>query len=367
MKKVTILNALSVLLLSSVIGLWAQNPMPKLNVDAKDMVRTDKGAYPNSYNKIISKSSPSVVSVLSTRQGNRSRQGQAGQGSGVIVSADGYIITNNHVIEGASRIQVSIDKKEQFEAKLIGRDPKSDIAVLKIEGKNLSPIVIADSDNSRVGDIVFAIGNPFGLGKTVTKGIVSAKGRAFGLVDYENFIQTDASINPGNSGGALIDAQGRLIGINTAILSRTGGSQGVGFAIPANQAVSVMKSLVKEGQVKRGYLGVAIESVTKAKQTELKMKDIHGALVNGVGPGTAAERAGIKPGDVISKINGEKVADVRDLRMKISNNPPGKTITLTLIREPGKTTLQAVKLDDLKSMKEINTQPRQPDPFRRRR
>ena len=315
MRKSILSSFLISILIFLTFPLLAQNDSLKLNLDGKDLVRSSKGPYPSSYNGIITKASPSVVSVISIKRQRQSLRQQQGQGSGVIISDNGYIITNNHVIDGAAKIQVVIDNKEKYIAKLIGRDPKSDIAVIQINAKNLKAVQIADSDKVKVGDIVFAIGNPFGLGKTVTKGIVSAKGRAFGLVDYENFIQTDASINPGNSGGALIDAQGRLIGINTAILSRTGGSQGVGFAIPTNMAIKIMKSLVKEGKVPRGFLGVGIDEVNKELQTNLKMEDLHGALVSNVTEGSAADKAGIKSGDVISKVNGEKVKDVQDLRI----------------------------------------------------
>src|SRR6266481_5745055 len=215
---------------------------------------------------------------------------QQGIGSGVIATKDGYILTNNHVVDGADEVKVALQDGREFTAKVIGRDPKTDIAVIKVDAKDLPAVTIADSDKVEVGDVVLAVGNPFGIGQTVTTGIVSATGRggAIGL-DYEDFIQTDAAINPGNSGGALVDTEGRLIGINTAILSRSGGNQGIGFAIPVNLARDVMGSLVTEGHVTRGYLGVMIQDVTPALAKEFKLKDdAHGALVGDVTPKSPA-------------------------------------------------------------------------------
>src|SRR6185369_15054355 len=220
-------------------------------------------------------------------------------GSGVVVTKDGYILTNNHVVDGADEIKVARDKeKTEYTAKIVGRDPKTDIALLKIDAKDLPFATLADSDKIEVGDVVLAIGNPFGIGQTVTMGIVSATKRGnIGIEDYEDFIQTDASINPGNSGGALVDAEGRVIGINTAILSRTGGNQGVGFAVPINLVRSVMEQLTKEGKVVRGYLGVSIQDITPelARQFNLS-SDAAGALVSGVTEKSAAAEAGLKSG-----------------------------------------------------------------------
>ncbi|HEY5910864.1 MAG TPA: trypsin-like peptidase domain-containing protein, partial [Verrucomicrobiae bacterium] len=205
---------------------------------------------------------------------------QQGIGSGVIVTKNGYILTNNHVVDGADEVKVALQDGREFTAKVIGRDPKSDVAVIKVDAKDLPAVGMADSDKVEVGDVVLAIGNPFGIGQTVTTGIVSATGRGGTVgLDYEDFIQTDAAINPGNSGGALVDAEGRLIGINTAILSRSGGNQGIGFAIPVNLARDVMDSLVKDGHVTRGYLGVMIQDVTPSLAKEFKLKDNKGALV----------------------------------------------------------------------------------------
>ncbi|MCB1048845.1 MAG: trypsin-like peptidase domain-containing protein, partial [Calditrichaeota bacterium] len=219
---------------------------------------------------------------------------QEGVGSGVIVTKDGYILTNNHVVDNASEIKVSMIDGREFDGKVIGRDPKTDVAVIKIDAKDLPAITFADSDKIEVGDMVLAVGHPFGIGQTVTTGIVSAKGRATLGLDYEDFIQTDAAINPGNSGGALVDVQGRLIGMNTAILSHSGGNQGIGFAVPTNLARWVMESLVNNGRVERGFLGVNIQDLTPQLAKQFKANDAHGALVAGVTPDSPAEKAGVK-------------------------------------------------------------------------
>src|SRR5579862_6711404 len=235
---------------------------------------------------------------------------QEGIGSGVIATKDGYILTNNHVVDGADEVKVALQDGREFTAKVVGRDPKTDVAVIKIDATDLPAVPMADSEKVEVGDVVLAIGNPFGIGQTVTTGIVSATGRGGALgLDYEDFIQTDAAINPGNSGGALVDAQGRLIGINTAILSRSGGNQGIGFAIPVNIARDVMDGIVKEGHVTRGYLGVMIQDVNPALEKEFKLKDTQGALVSDVNPKSPAEKAGLRSGDLILDFNGKKVTD----------------------------------------------------------
>ncbi len=258
---------------------------------------------------------------------------QRALGSGVIVSEDGYIITNNHVIDGADKITVTIpgDKKE-YEAKLIGRDAKSDIAVVKIEKKGLEPVKFFDSDKVKVGDVVFAIGNPFGVGETVTHGIVSAVGRnSMGIEEYENFIQTDAPINPGNSGGALLNSSGELIGINTAIVTRSGSSAGIGFAIPSNMVRDIAKQLIEKGVYKRGYLGVSITNVSSDMSSFYGGK--FGALVASVGSGTPAEKVGLKRGDLIVAVDGKKVDSASALKNVIGTYQPGATVTLTFIRD----------------------------------
>jgi serine protease Do len=259
---------------------------------------------------------------------------QQGLGSGVVVTKDGYILTNNHVVDGADEVKVTLQDGREFTAKVIGRDPKSDVAVIKIDAKDLPAVQMADSDKVEVGDVVLAVGNPFGIGQTVTTGIVSATGRAGAIgLDYEDFIQTDAAINPGNSGGALVDSEGRLIGINTAILSRSGGNQGIGFAIPANLAREVMGGLVKDGRVTRGFLGVRPQDVTPALAKEFKLKDNSGALVGDVTTDSPADKAGIQSGDVITEFNGKKMADSRHLRLAVAGIQPGQTVAVKLLRD----------------------------------
>ncbi len=266
-----------------------------------------------------------------------SPQREHGIGSGVIVTADGYILTNNHVVDGASEVKVSLPDGREFTAKVVGRDPKSDIAVVKINATNLPTVPMADSDKVEVGDVVLAIGNPFGVGQTVTKGIVSAKERGgMGIEAYEDFIQTDAAINPGNSGGALVDIDGRLIGINTAILSRSGGSQGVGFAIPTEIARNVMQSLIAYGHVTRGYLGVSIQNVTPALAEEFKLKQAEGALVSDVLPDGPAAKAGFQDGDVVLTFNGKKVADSRHLQLEVADTKPGSKVPVEFLRDGAK-------------------------------
>jgi serine protease Do len=258
---------------------------------------------------------------------------QEGVGSGVIATRDGYILTNNHVVDGADEVKVTLQDHREFTAKVVGRDPKSDLAVLKIDAKDLPAVPMADSDKVEVGDVVLAIGNPFGIGQTVTTGIVSAKDRGNMGLDYEDFIQTDAAINPGNSGGALVDADGRLIGINTAILSRSGGNQGIGFAIPANLARDVMQSLIKDGHVTRGYLGVMIQDLTPALAKEFKLKDTTGALIGDVTPKSPADKAGLKSGDLLIEFNGKKVTDSRHLKLEVARTQPGQTVPVKILRD----------------------------------
>jgi serine protease Do/serine protease DegQ len=261
-----------------------------------------------------------------------------GGGSGVIVDSDnGYILTNNHVVEHADRIRITLLDKRTLEASVIGTDPLSDIAVLKVDSKDLHELPIADSSAAKVGDFVVAIGNPFGLQHTVTSGIVSALGRS-GLnpENYEDFIQTDAAINMGNSGGALINLKGELLGINSAIISNSGGSVGIGFAIPSNMARNVMNQIIEHGEVRRGLLGVSVQSIDAELAESLKMKNANGALVSQVMPGSAAEKAGIEPGDVLLSVDGETVADAASLRLRVGMHGAGDSIKIVLIRD-GKT------------------------------
>jgi len=361
------------------------NAPPEIKIDNSPIQRETHGV--TSYAPIVKRAAPSVVNIYSTRivreremnpffndpffrrffgpngqdqgqgqgqgdQGDPGDQGQSNRGSrrgrsmrsqslgsGVIISSDGYILTANHVVEGAEEIKVAMaDGGEEYTAKVIGSDAPTDVAILKINAKNLPVITIADSDNLEVGDVVLAIGNPFAVGQTVTMGIVSALGRTdLEINEYENFIQTDAAINPGNSGGALVDAEGRLVGINTAIFSRSGGYQGVGFAVPVNLARSVMESLIKYGKVTRGYLGVDIQSITPDLAPEFNLTDDEGALVTEIRPNSPAAKAGLQEGDVIRSVNGKKIKDSQQLRLMISQTPPGTIVKLTYLRgESGK-------------------------------
>ena len=283
-----------------------------------------------------------------------------GLGSGVIVSAEGHILTNNHVIEGADDILVTLSgDKHEYKATKIGTDKGTDLAVLKIDAKGLSPITFADSDKVRVGDLAIAIGNPFGLTQTVSMGIISSLGRNdLGITAYENFIQTDASINPGNSGGALVDIDGRLVGINQSIYSRTGGNQGIGFAVPSNMAHSIMDSLLKNGRVIRGFLGVRLQELDETLKGKFKLGSGEGSLVAGVEPKSPADKAGLEAGDVIVDVNGKKVENTQQLRMTVSNLAPGAKINVKFLRNGNEKTVQ-VELAELDAKKNLaqNTQP----------
>ncbi len=357
------------------VAAWAGS-MPHLKIDPTPI--PDSQVLRSTFAAAIEKAAPSVVYVYTTKRikirqiepfpffddpflrrffglppsGPIERE-EHGLGSGVIVSEDGYILTNNHVVENADEIEVRVGEK-RYKAKVVGTDPPTDVAVLKIKATGLPAITITDSDHLKVGDIVLAIGNPFGVGKTVTMGIVSALGRtSLGITQYENFIQTDAAINPGNSGGALIDVKGRLVGINTAIFTRTGEYAGIGFAIPINLARSVMESLIKYGKVNRGYLGVYIQPLTEDLAKAFGIKETKGAVIAEVVQGTPAAKAGLKPGDVIVAINGQPVQDAAHLRIKVAETPPGTKVRLTIIRNGKKrdveVTLGALKQGGLAS------------------
>jgi serine protease Do len=266
-----------------------------------------------------------------------------GLGSGVITTSDGYILTNNHVIDGADNVRVELTDKRTFSAKVVGADPATDLAVLKIDASNLKTLPLGDSSKANVGDIVLAIGNPLNVGQTVTMGIISAKGRATGVGDdsYEDFIQTDAPINQGNSGGALINVSGELIGINSQILTPTGGNIGLGFAIPSNMARTVMDQLKTEGKVSRSQLGVRVQGINADLAESLKLPDTRGALVSNVDPGSAAARAGLRQGDVIVAVDGEKLTDTNTLRNRIASTKPGSKVALEIIRNGSAQTVQA--------------------------
>jgi serine protease Do len=268
------------------------------------------------------------------RPGSQPQQVERALGSGVIVRSDGQILTNHHVVDGAQEISVDLTDRRTFKAKLIGSDTPSDLAVLKIDASNLPVLSPGDSDKVRVGDICLAVGNPLGIGQTVTSGIISAKGRQTDLSDgnFEDFLQTDASINQGNSGGALVDTSGQLIGINSQILSTSGGNIGIGFAIPSNMAKNVMDQLITKGKVSRGQLGVTIQYINSDLSASLGMKEVRGVLVNNVNPGGPADRAGMKAGDVILAINGNPVNDVNELRNRVAAAGGGAEVTLSTLR-----------------------------------
>jgi serine protease Do len=268
-------------------------------------------------------------------------RGRQSLGSGVIASGDGYIVTNFHVVRGADAIVVRLADQSEHQAKLVGSDARTDLALLKIEGRGLPALPFGDSDRLQVGEPVMAIGNPFGLEQTVTTGIVSAKERFIGSGPYDDFIQTDASVNPGNSGGPLVDSRGALVGINTAIFSQTGGSVGIGFAIPVNVAKDVLWQLRDRGTVVRGYLGVAVTPVTPGAREAARLPDARGALVAEVVPGSAAASAGVRPGDVIVRFQGEHVADPRELTRRVAATPPGTAVKLEVARPGGTATLTA--------------------------
>ncbi len=261
---------------------------------------------------------------------------ERGMGSGVIVGSDGTILTNNHVVSDASEIKVTTYDKRVFDATVVGTDPKTDLAVIRVKGSvsGLKPIEFGDSSRLRLGDVVLAIGNPFGVGQTVTMGIVSAKGRAdLGIVDYEDFIQTDAAINPGNSGGALVNMDGQLVGINTAILSRTGGSQGIGFAIPTNMAAPIMEELKKSGHVVRGWLGVGIQDVDSELASAMKLPVSYGVLISDVKPGAPAARAGMKRGDVVVRFDNRDIRSAAQFRNAVALAGGGHKANLEYFRD----------------------------------
>ena len=306
-----------------------------------------------SFADIVKRVSPSVVKITTQLpfrkmvplpgfpglDGERGAPGipRGGVGSGVIISEDGYIATNNHVVDGAEAVTATLSDGRELNAKVVGRDEQTDIAVIKVEAANLPAITFADTAKTEVGDRVLAIGNPFGIGETVTSGIVSAKGRRVGILadvqGYEDFIQTDAAINPGNSGGALVDIGGRLVGINTAILSRSGGSQGVGLAVPANMVAQVADSLVRTGKVVRGFLGVGVQNITPGLAESFGLKGNKGALVSDVVPDSPAAASGLREGDVILTINGQPVADANEVKLKVSSLSPGTKINLEVLRD----------------------------------
>jgi Do/DeqQ family serine protease len=272
---------------------------------------------------------------------------QRGLGSGVIVTSDGYILTNNHVIDNAADVRVELTDGRAFKAKVVGSDEPSDLALLKIDAANLTALPLGDSDAVKVGDVVLAVGNPLGIGQTVTMGIISAKGRSTDTTDggYEDFLQTDAPINHGNSGGALVSVKGELVGINSQILSPSQGNIGIGFAIPANMARRVMDDLRKDGHVRRSRLGVTVQPVTSDMAESLGLTQVGGAIVSAVTPGSAADHAGIKTGDIIRSFDNQPVQDTNSLRNRVASATPGSNATVVVVRDGAERTL-SVKLDD---------------------
>jgi serine protease Do len=375
-RNISLLGAIGVLLLTPVLVSFsacsrnyqqasflpvaaAQNPAPA-NGTRNRLANVPQQSYAD----LVQQVSPAVVTIRSARRvrapqqypfmddpffrqffGGRAPQGRGQNrggdfqleralGSGVVVRGDGYILTNHHVVDGASEITVELTDRRTMSAKLVGSDAPSDLAVLRINASNLPTLPLGDSDRARVGDVVLAIGNPLGLGQTVTQGIISAKERTTGLSNgsFEDFLQTDAAINQGNSGGALVNTAGELIGINSQILSPSGGNIGIGFAIPSNMARNVMNQLVASGKVRRGQIGIGIQPITSDLAASMNLPNLNGVLVNSVRPGSPADKAGLKQGDVITAINGTPVSDSNTLRNMVASTPPGGTLNFTVLR-----------------------------------
>ncbi|MDO9216984.1 MAG: Do family serine endopeptidase [Lacisediminimonas sp.] len=328
----------------------------------------------SSYREAAGRAMPAVVNIYTSKnvrqQGNpymedpffrrffgdrqKEQEKQVSLGSGVIVSPDGFVLTNNHVVEAADEIEIALSDGRTAPAKLVGTDPETDLAVVKIDLKSLPAITLGSLDQARVGDVVLAIGNPFGVGQTVTMGIVSALGRNhLGINTFENFIQTDAAINPGNSGGALIDANGNLLGINTAIYSRSGGSLGIGFAIPVTTVKTVMESIIKNGQVIRGWIGVEPQDITPELAESFGLAKRSGTIIAGVLKGGPADRAGMRPGDILIAVDGKKLGNTTEMLNSIAQLKPGDRARLSILRREVESTLDVV----------VGTRPRKkPDP-----
>lgn len=340
---------------------WLAAPAPPPAVSAPLVLpapQVSAAAQPGSLAAAVRRAAPAVVSINTSRItrhpfaddpwfrlffGQQGSQSQSGLGSGVIMSADGYVLTNNHVVQEADHIEAVLADGRRASARVIGADPESDLAVLKIDLPDLPVMTPSDSDRIEVGDRVLAIGNPFGVGQTVTSGIVSALGRdQLGINTFENFIQTDAAINPGNSGGALTDEQGRLLGINTAIYSRSGGSLGIGFAIPVNVARQALQDIVQNGRVVRGWIGVESTALTPELAENLGAASAQGVIITGVLNGGPAARAGMRPGDVVTRINGRPIRTVAELRAGITALRPGTAATFTALRQGQNVEMQLV-------------------------
>src|SRR6266496_2658687 len=332
--------ALFAVLLSVVVSIGCRGKASPLAPSAASEPIPDSRPQ-NSYADVISRVAPAVVTIRADKRVRAPQQPQEqverALGSGVIVSPDGYVLTNHHVIDGAEQIKIDMNDGRTIDAKLVGSDPPSDLAVLKVPGNALTFLTPGDSDKVRVGDVALAIGNPLGIGQTVTMGIISAKGRSTagpGAGNFEDFLQTDAPINQGNSGGALINTNGELIGINSQIIGgMSGGNIGIGFAIPSNMARSVLDQLVKNGKVRRGQLGIGVQRVTSDVAESLGLSDTKGVIVTSVRPGSGAEKAGIRRGDVITALNETPVRETNAFRNQIAGFGPGAEVTLTVIRD----------------------------------
>jgi serine protease DegS len=367
---VTVGLALAFLVLYFYPELLGTHPMVvQLKESSDTLSDTPPGEHMTSYATAVEKAAPAVVNIYTTKlikerrtplfddplfqhffnkkdSDTPSQRRETSLGSGVILSAQGYILTNNHVIAGADEIAVALHDGRTVQAKLVGADPDSDLAVLKIDLPNLPVITLGHSKTLRVGDVVLAIGNPFGVGQTVTSGIVSALGRnSLGINTFENFIQTDAAINPGNSGGALINAYGDLIGINTAIYSESGGSMGIGFAIPISLARGVLTQIIEHGHVIRGWLGVKIQDISPDLAASFKLSSTDGAIITNIVLNGPADKAGLDRGDVIVEVAGRKVRDVRETLDQISQHKPGEHIDITIVRNGKTLTKQATIIE----------------------
>jgi serine protease Do len=363
--------ALGVVLGAAGLGIAHETTKGSHPAASVKMADSNEGPSSNSFAPVLKGVLPSVVNVSSSKVTKAPEtDGQAdsflrqffgGQmapdvpkerrekslGSGVIVSPEGYILTNNHVIDGATDVRVTLSDKREVKAEIIGSDAKTDVAVLKIDAANLKPITLGDSSKVEVGDTALAIGDPFGVGQTVTRGIISAKGRGnLGIEDYEDFLQTDAPINPGNSGGALINDRGELVGINTAIIGESGGSQGIGFAVPVNLAHDVMDQILTNGKVVRGYMGILLQDVTPQMAKAFGEKDAHGVVVGDVTAGSPAQEGGIERGDIILDLNGKPVNDRNQLRNEVSMMQPGTSVKVTVLHNGSEKNL-TVKLGEM--------------------
>jgi len=336
---------------------------PRITTSSAPMTETPVNTLPGlgSYSNGARRAMPAVVNIFTTKEarqaqnpfmedplfrrffGDQQEDRQFSLGSGVIVSPEGYVLTNNHVVETADEIEVALADGRKAAAKVVGADPETDIAVVKIDLQNLPAITLGHAEQAKVGDVVLAIGNPFGVGQTVTMGIISALGRNhLGINTFENFIQTDAAINPGNSGGALIDTNGNLLGINTAIYSRSGGSLGIGFAIPVTTVKSVMESIINTGQVVRGWIGVEPQDITPELAESFGFTQKSGAIIAGVLKGGPADKAGMRPGDILVAVSGKPVADTTDMLNLIAQLTPGSRAKMTVRRKSQESTLEVV-------------------------